>query len=129
MDGYSGDGVGTKRPRSEELGPAQPVLGPAQPALGPAQPVPVRRLRIYNCSNFSYHDITLLSDHTVSVNGGPAHGSWEEEAEGLRRIAIAWHWASDHSRARRCEYHPLQQGLWAHVARDTQWNKFVVLLD
>ena len=121
MDGYSGDGVGAKRPRSEEL-------GPAQPALGPAQLVPVRRLRIYNCSNFSYHDITVLSDHTVSVNGGPAHGSWEEEAEGLRRIAIARRWASDQSRARRCEYRPLQEGLWAHVARDMQRNKIMVLL-
>ena len=82
----------------------------------------------YNCVTFSHHDITLLSDHTVSVNSGQAHGHWEEEPDGIGRVVITWHWAGDTTRAKRHEYRLLQPGLWAHTSDDMRYNGILAAL-
>ena len=94
-----------------------------------SEPIPVRVLRHFSCSNFQFHNLTLLSDGTVKVgDDGPPHGGWREEQGGRNRLYITWHYRSDDSRANRHEYRPLQPGLWAMQAHDPRYNAFLALI-
>ena len=83
---------------------------------------PKHRKRHYNCVTFARFDIELLSDGTVSVDGGPAHGVWQEDPDGL---TIVWHWAGDSARAKRHRYRLLQPGLRSYSSDDARYNGFL----
>jgi len=67
------------------------------------------------------HELALLTDGHVSVDGGAAHGSWMQLGDGLMRLS--WHWANVNDRAKTRDYLQVPgTTVWRAVVTEVAWS-------
>ena len=69
------------------------------------------------------HDILLLADDGVIVNGKGPHGRWDwNDIYENNFLYITWHWNAEESKAKKCTYIRIPETqCWVQTGCDPEW--------